>query len=260
MFKARGRKFVGPKELCMITASFDVQGDRIEYEIHYWGKKFECHPYKHGVIKGDPLQSAAWKKLKTVLFAKYPWDGREFHIDVATGDTGYLPDQVFAFIKALKRVRVAESVPTISTGIRGVATGETLIRWAPESQYKDKYGKTKRRQARYLVNTNIAKDILYKAVKNSMDFKIGFSKTPPEGHHYIWSNKSDSYYDQICSEEAHMVIRDGRPRKQYRKKNDAKPNEILDLWVYNLAMAHKYMTGDLDDEDYWEALASRRRK
>ena len=259
MFKAKTEKFKGPKDLCLITAAFDVQKDRIEYEIHYWGKKFECHPYKYGKIKGDPLYPTVWNKLKKVMEKKYPWGGKEFHIDAFCGDTGYLPDHVFAFIKSFKASRKATGCPTIASGIRGVATGQTIIRFAPDSEYTDRRGKKKKRKARYLCNTNIAKDILYKAIKNSIDHRVGLTDTRPPGHYFVWANEHEDYYRQVCAEESYQVIRDGRPQIQYRKRNDAKANEVLDLWVYNLAMAHKYLKDDLEDEAYWDLVASRRK-
>lgn len=251
--------YVGPEHLCLTTCAVDIQKDRLEYEIHYWGPRFECHPLEHGVIKGLAVESAPWKKLRKVLLKKYPWRGGEYPLDVFGVDTGYLPDTCFQFVKIMRSERVNNPEVPIGIGLRGTGTGETIIRYAPEATVQTKSGKKKKRQQRYLVNSNIAKDLLFRSVKQSIEFKQKLVNERPKSYYYTWSSKKKEYYKQLASEESYMAIKDGRPVVRYRIKEGVKNNEILDLWVYNLAMAHKYMSNDIDDDPYWDMLSARRR-
>lgn len=200
------------------------------------------------------MQSGVWKKMTQVLTRKHGLHGKKkYSIDIVGIDTGYLSDRVFGFVKALKIRRVNTGDVPVAVGLRGTATGETIIKFAPESNYIDKFtGKKKRRKARYLINVNLAKDIMFKAIKLSYRYKIGAEKEKPKNYFYDWSNKTADYYKQLASEEPKIVVFQGQPKTRYEKRPGFPRNEILDLWVYNFALACHSFKGDVIDDEYWQ--------
>ena len=251
-----------PDPLCLITCAVDVQADRLEYEVHFWGARYECSAFVHGAIKGDPMQHDVWHKLATQLSKKYGYKKKKnYSIDIVGIDTGYLSDRAFGFVKAMKLRRQARGEGPQAVGLRGTHTGETVIKYAPESSYLEKStGKKRKRKARYLINVNMAKDLIFKAIKSSYRYKIGADKEKPKNYYYDWSNKSEWYYKQLASEEPKIVVYQGLPKTRYEKRPGFPRNEILDLWVYNFALACHCFKGDVVDDDYWRLISEKLKK
>lgn len=262
MLKSASRVPVLPDPVCLVTCAVDVQGDRLEYEIQIWGIRFQCCSLHFGRISGDPMQGIVWTKLLKII--KKPWGPvkrQKFKIDIVGVDTGYLSDRAFGFVKAMKNRRRAYGDVPITIGLRGTHTGETVIKFAPEASYIERStGKRKKRKARYLVSVNLAKDIMFKAIKSSYRYKIGAVKDKPKNYYYDWSNHSENYYKQLVSEEPKIVIWQGLPRTRYEKRPGFVRNEVLDLWVYNFALACHSFKGDVADDNYWDVLGGKMTK
>ena len=246
---AEKKRFV-PDPVILVTAAMDVQKDRIEYLLNFWGVRFESCVHGHGKITGDPTQKDIWINLFDRLLRPFKCKNKEYNIDIAGIDTGYLTDHVHVFIQAAKIRRAKNPKYPVVLGLKGTFSGETIIRYAPEREISKR--KRKKTRAKYLVNVNLAKDVLFKAIKNSYLYKIGVSEDKPENYYYSWFDKSPAYYKQLASEEPTIVVRNGMPRTQYIARKGFIRNEILDLWVYNLALACYIFKGDTMDDNYWK--------
>ena len=65
-----------PEGVLLLTASVDVQGNRLEYEIRSWGLAEECWGIKKGVILGKPNLKATWDELDKILDRVYYFENK----------------------------------------------------------------------------------------------------------------------------------------------------------------------------------------
>ncbi|MDF1536076.1 MAG: phage terminase large subunit family protein [bacterium] len=208
-----------PPAVCLLTASVDVQADRLEYEILGWGLGLESWGIEHGAISGDPRQPHVWQDLET--FLRRPRRhalGVDLQISRVFVDSGYLTDDVYKFT----RRRTALGYFAIKGEDRDDKKSDIVIRSLART--RKVRGKVVGGVPLYSVRTNTTKDVLY-AWLTTEAHGPGYCHFP-EGDGY-----EGEYFKQLTAE--HQVVK-GR-RRVWEKRRPGLRNEALDLRVYNIA-------------------------
>ena len=222
----------------MLTASVDVQANRLELMVMGWGVGMERWVIDHQVIWGDPADERTWTVLDDQLKARYPHPcGVSLGILATAVDSGgHHTDEVYQFCR-LRRWRNIFAVKGASK------PGKPVIAQRPSMQDVTWKGQTERNGVElWFVGTDTAKDWIY----NRYPFEDG-----PGALHFA-NDLPDEFFDQCVAER-----KIARYVKGYKKiewvKGKAERNEALDLMVYNLAMAH-YLGLNRYKEHDWERL------
>lgn len=212
-----------PTGVALVTAAVDVQMDRLEVLIVGWGRDEEAWDLWHEQIYGDPSGPEVWELLDDVLtMPLFDRDGRAFHVAGCAVDSGYLSSQVYNFVRPRKSRNV--------WAIRG-RDGRHPI-W-PKGASPTFKSKTRARQVGkvdlWLVGIDSAKEAIYQRLKYP---------PPGAGRLHFPVGRGQDYFDQLQSEVQKKRISRGQIVYHWELKNRSNPNEILDLWVYNLAALH----------------------
>jgi len=226
-----------------LTASVDVQANRLELMVMAWGTGMERWVVDHQVIPGDPADERTWSLLDERLKVRYRHPcGVSLGI-LATGidSGGHHTHEVYQFA----RVRRWRNV----FALKGASKpGRPVIAQRPSQVDVTWKGQTERNGAElWIVGTDTAKDWIY----NRYSFEIG-----PGALHFA-KDLPDEFFQQCVAERKVARYVKGYKRIEW-VKGKADRNEALDLMVYNLAMAnflglHRY--GEQDWDKLRQALA-----
>lgn len=206
-----------PQEAALITASVDVQDDRLEVMFCAWGMEEECWILDHAVIQEDPGLPSTWKALTELLLRKFihPREGRIFQAEaVAIDSGGHFTQQVYRF--ASDQVKFGRRW----YAIRGNG-GEKKPIWELSKKQDKKTG-----VKLYLVGVDDAKMTIYK--------RYGILKYGPAYLH-IPDRFDEAMLKQLTAERAEIEYEDGYPVRKWTKDRTQR-NEMLDLMVYNYAV------------------------
>ena len=211
-----------PREVCILTASVDVQRNRLEYEVKGWGKDEESWGIRKGVLDGDTELDEVWAELdKTLLLEFQREDGVKLTIARAFIDMGYRPNRVLAFCAP----RTGRGIYPCK-GVNRVGLNTPPILPAKPSR------NNKARIPHWNVGVTVAKTTLHDRIAletpgaRSMHFA-----SPDYGY-------DGDYFAQFASEKRFLKFSFGQPYYIFEKQNDSVRNEALDLNVYNLAAVH----------------------
>jgi phage terminase large subunit GpA-like protein len=205
-----------PMGAALLTAFVDVQGNRLEIEVEAWGLKKENWGICHEVIPGKPTEAETWKELED-KFLDRTWrheSGVEMQLSGIGIDSGYLPDEVYRFVKKWRRRR------------RAIATKGWQIPGKPikgKPSLNNSY-----KVPLYMIGTEAAKDTIF-----------GRLDVAAPGPYYQHFHRTYGYefFRQLCSEEGKQVKdKRGRTVKIYTVRKGYNRNEALDLKVGNLAV------------------------
>ncbi len=210
-----------PAGVLLLTASGDVHGDRIEYEIKGWGVEEESWGVRAGVIYGDTEKNEVWEAFDKVLLGEFQRiDGLTLKIERAFVDMGHKDKRVLTFC-----------APRIGRGIfpcRGInRPGLNTPPLLPAKPSRN----NKARIPHWNIGVTVAKTAIYDRVMlpageaRSMHF--------PKGHGY-----TADYFKQLTSEKRITKYQFGQKYFLFEKANNAVRNEALDLNVYALAALH----------------------
>jgi terminase, large subunit len=89
-----------PEGVGILTGFVDVQVNRLEFQVTGWGVREEAWVLGHWRIYGDPEQDAVWERLEGLR--KRAWahaSGQKLRVEVIGVDTGYLPSEVYRYVK-----------------------------------------------------------------------------------------------------------------------------------------------------------------
>ncbi|MBV7554236.1 phage terminase large subunit family protein [Pseudomonas sp. PDM28] len=229
-----------PFAVLMLTASVDVQANRLEFMVVGWGAGMERWIIDYQVIWGDPSDERTWSVLDDKLKARYPHPcGAELTIRAAGIDSGgNHTDEVYQFCR-LRRWRNIFAVKGASK------SGRPVIAQRPSMMDVTWKGLTERKGVElWFIGTDTAKDWIY----NRYPVEDG-----PGALHFA-NDLPDDFFAQ-CVAERKVT----RYIKGYKKiewvKGKAERNEALDLMVYSLAMAH-YLGLNRYKEHDWERVRS----
>ncbi|MFT2186351.1 phage terminase large subunit family protein [Pseudomonas putida] len=226
-----------------LTASVDVQANRLELMVMAWGAGMERWVVDHQVIPGDPADERTWAVLDDRLKIRYRHPCGVSLAILATGidSGGHHTHEVYQFT----RVRRWRNV----FALKGASKpGRPVIAQRPSQVDVTWKGQTERNGAElWIVGTDTAKDWIYN--------RYSFEKGP--GALHFAKDLPDEFFQQCVAERKIARYVKGYKRIEW-VKSKAERNEALDLMVYNLAMAnflglHRY--GEHDWDKLRQALA-----
>ncbi len=230
-----------PDGVLALTASVDVQGNRLELKIIGWGEGLERWVIDYQVIHGDPSLDATWAALDEILKTPiiHPCGYRMTIAAAGVDSGGHHTQEVYAFTRNRQHRHVL--------ALKGATKpNRPVISGKPSKVDVTWNGQTEKHGAElWFVGTDTAKDWLYNRMKlPSGPGAIHFSKDLP-----------DEFYQQLVAERRLTRYVKGFKRSEWVKAK-ADRNEALDLAVYNLAIAyylnlHRYKEAD------WERLRMR---
>lgn len=222
----------------MLTASVDVQANRLELMVMGWGVGMERWVIDYQVIWGDPADERTWAVLDDKLKVRYPHPcGVDLGILATAVDSGgHHTDEVYQFCR-LRRWRNIFAIKGASK------PGRPVIAQRPSMVDVTWKGQTERNGAElWFVGTDTAKDWIY----NRYPFEDG-----PGALHFA-NDLPDDFFEQCVAERKVARYVKGYKRIEW-VKGKAERNEALDLMVYNLAMAH-YLGLNRYKEHDWERI------
>lgn len=200
----------------VLTASVDVQGDRLELLVKGWGEGQESWLITHQRLHGDPDLPDVWARLETLLTKAYEHEsGARLWVQSAAIDAGYKTDRVYDFVRS-REGRGVFALKGNDTRARELLTRPTR--------------KNKLKVKPVTIATYSFKDMVFSRLKTKspgpryMHFPL-----PQEGVEGIDAN----YFQQFAG-EAPIGQRDKRGvvRRIYKTVGR---NEAIDLEVYALA-------------------------
>jgi phage terminase large subunit GpA-like protein len=201
-----------PDGVGILTASVDVQSDRLEVVVKGWGEKEESWLIAYQQCFGDPGQETVWNELDTFLLST--WDsvsGRKVKIACVMIDSGGLhTDSVYRFVRARQHRKIFALKGSSEAG------KEILGKFSVNNQYRVKL---------WMLGTDTAKDRIFARMK---------IPAPGPGYMHLPDFAEDEYLAQLTSEKAVRRYRRGKGTIREYIKTRAR-NEALDLEVYALA-------------------------
>lgn len=217
-----------PDGVAVLTASVDVQGDRLEVYVKGWGDKEESWAIFHDRIIGDPgddtTDENVWELLDEVLAR--PWQhesGAVMRIRATAIDYGgHYGHMVARYVKRHTGHNVY--------AIRGAKESHKPI-WPAKPAKVGKHGVKV-----YEVGQDAAKDIILSSRVRRRVAGPGYLHYPKTiaGAPTAWCNQE--FFDQLTSEKKISRIENGRPTRRWVPMRDR--NEVLDLEVYAFAVLH----------------------
>lgn len=210
-----------PLGVCHVTASIDVQDNRLEIQLVGWGFRMTAWILDYVVFMGDPNEPEVWENAAEFINTPIEReDGVLLHSQGTGVDTGgHRTEAAYKFVRDKKVKRPIALKGASTKNSQFLSAGKLLdvtIRGT-----KDRFGITL-----YMAGTVKIKDEIYAHL--SADFK-----REVEDRKIHFSDELDeNYFGGIVSE-----TKDPKTGL-YVKKRGAKRNEPLDTLVYNYAVTH----------------------
>jgi phage terminase large subunit GpA-like protein len=212
-----------PQRCCLLVASADVQGGRIEAQITGFGPNEESWLICHEVFWGDPgvmvdpnTGISVWAELEKFLLREWQHEsGAKLRPAISLVDSGSNTDAVYDYVlprqTANRRVYACKGVEYLSRP--GMA----------------KEGTAKRHHIRlWDIATTSAKDRILARLK----IPPSLAGEPKPGYHHLPDFTTEEYLQQLTSEQK-ITIRDKRTRRLVQRYvSNHTRNEALDLTVY----------------------------
>jgi phage terminase large subunit GpA-like protein len=207
----------------VLTASVDVQGNRLEAKVKAWGRGEESWLVAYEVIFGDTEieTSQPWEALDEFLQRKFRHEcGAPLRILAAAVDAGYRTQTVYAFC----RMRTHRHI----FPVRGQSQAGKSILGRPTEQDIDHHGQKIPNGIRlWPVGADTAKSKIYARLK---------IEKPGPGCMHFPLGLPDEYFQQLTAERQVTKYVNGYPKRTW-EKDAATRNEALDLEVYAYAAA-----------------------
>jgi len=206
-----------PNGVGVLTASVDVQGDRLEAKVKGWGADEESWLIAYSVIEGDPENAAVWFKLDALLGAEFlHQSGRKMKIERTFVDSGgHHTEQVYRYCGA----RANRGVFACKGG---TISGKPLVgRPSTSNQYHVPL---------FVLCVDTGKEI----VMSRLRLQLPKPPRPVAGFIHLPEWVDEEYLAQLTAERSLVKFVKGRGRvRVWEKLRDR--NEALDLEVYALA-------------------------
>jgi phage terminase large subunit GpA-like protein len=202
-----------PDNVLVLTASADVQGNRLESEIVGWGLDGESWSLKYEVLDGDPAQREVWQKLKELWTTPLlRADGTEMKVMAACVDSGgHNTQAVYRFCRE-------------NTGRRWFAVKGSNT---PGKPLVSKFSLQGRPPVRlYTIGTETAKD--------EISAHLLITEVGP-GYMHFPEGREEDYFKQLRSERPVTRYTRGQGIRKWEKIRPSIRNEALDLRVYAMA-------------------------
>jgi phage terminase large subunit GpA-like protein len=230
-----------PLGVLMLTAAVDTQANRLELLIKGWGIGLENWVIDRQVIMGDPAHENTWAALDEALKGEFihPHGQRMRIAAVGVDSGGNHAQEVYQFcrIRRWRNIFAVKGANKPGRPVIASVASKVDVTWQ---------GVTEKGGCElWIIGTDTAKDWIY----NRFKFIDG-----PGAQHFS-KDLDDDFYEQLTSERKLLRYVKGRKVEEWTKPKSAR-NEMLDLSVYNLAMAH-YMGLHKYQQADWEKLAQR---
>ncbi len=205
-----------PDGACLLTASVDVQDNRLEVELLAWGPGEENWSLDYRVINGDPEQGEVWEELDLYLLKQWPHAlGINLGVSACLVDTGgHSTIKAYDFV----RPRAARHI----FGIKGASTtlgGGKMISDRPSKSNKGKVDL-------YFLDTHVIKKTITARLKRVPRPEPG---QPGPGYLHFPMKYGKEYFEGLTAER---LIR-FKGKEYWKKKTEGARNEPWDLKVYN---------------------------
>lgn len=201
-----------PVGVGLLTASVDVQTDRLEAVVKGWGAGEESWLIAYQQIFGDPGTADVWNELDSFLFSA--WEtagGQKAKVSSVMIDSGgQHTDSVYRFVAARQARRIFALKGSSEAG------KEIVGKFSVNNRYRVKL---------FTVGTDTAKDRIFARLK---------IPAPGPGFIHLPDFIEDEYLQQLTAEKAVRRYKRGRGTVREYIKTRAR-NEALDLEVYALA-------------------------
>jgi len=203
-----------PANVVLLTAGVDIQVNRIEIKVVGHGIHDETWRMEYKVLKGDPVRQQVWNDLDEYLMTLWKHKlGVSLPISGACIDTGYLTQQVYAFVKPRQQRRVFGFLQRVFA-IKG--SNE------PMKPFLNRPSFNKIAQVHlYMLGVNTAKDTIHARLKINK---------PGPGYMHFPLDFDEEYFKQLTAE----VRRFKKGVRIWEARPGAKV-EALDNEVYAMA-------------------------
>lgn len=210
-----------PMGALILTASVDVQANRLECALKGWGRGEESWLVDFQVFFGDTETSQPWDALDDYLQRSFVHEsGAPMRILAAGIDCGYRTQTVYDFCR---RRRHRHILP-----VRGQSQPGKTILGRPTKQDVDHHGERIPNGVElWPVGSDTAKTKIYARLR---------IETPGPGCMHFPFGLPDEYYKQLTAERQVTKYIKGYPKRIWEKDTTDR-NEALDLEVYAYAAA-----------------------
>ncbi len=222
-----------PDGVGILTASVDVQSDRLEAVVKGWGEKEESWLIAYQQFFGDPGQEEVWNELDSFLLSSWEHlSGQKVKIACTMIDSGgQHTDSVYRFVRARQQRKIFALKGSSESG------KEILGKFSVNNQYRVKL---------WTIGTDTAKDRIFARLKVPV---------PGPAYMHLPDFVEEEYLLQLTAEKAVRRYKRGRGTVREYVKTRAR-NEALDLEVY--ALAGLYVLGQATIRKLGELAAALR--
>lgn len=220
-----------PAAVVLLTASVDIQKDRLELYVAGWNEEEGHYGITHEVFKGDASRKELWLPLVEMIRKRRysTQDGRTLRVAGICVDTNYLTDSASAGVLMLRGAlpRGGKGVGIVGSSdpscpIIGKLHGSSAGYRKPRP---GGFSMTPTQVRRYWIGASAIKDL----IQNRM-------KLPAKEGGWQWGESFGSrWFKQLSAE--HRVIRrvNGKIQRIWDLRPGHRRNEALDLCVYSYA-------------------------
>lgn len=220
-----------PNAVYVITAGFDTQDNRMEYELVGHGLAGETWGIKKGIIMGKPDEDATWERIDEILNHDYiRQDGKALRIGMSFIDSGgHFTQEVY------KRCRDRKNRKVFAIKGKG---GESIPYIAPPSKVPVN-GNRKMTAYLYTIGVDAGKAAIMDNLKIR---EVGAKYCHfPQGLSYGYDK---NYFRGLLSETLELVETKSGKKWQWKKLPGHNRNEALDCRNYAMA-AFQVMNVDM---------------
>jgi phage terminase large subunit GpA-like protein len=233
-----------PRDVLVLTAFVDVQGDRFELVVWGFGRGEEMWVIDYRVITDiNPFIDSDWEILDEHLQRKYRHArGGAIGIEIAGVDTGYATHQAYRFCRARERRKIFATKGETQEG-RPIKSRRSLV------DVKQRTGRAIKNGCKlFWIGTDAAKDTIWGRLQVD---------APGPGYVHFSSQLPPAFYEQLVAEVRVTQKAGGQHVHKWIKPNSATRNEVLDctvgaLWGLEM-LAERYRDIDL----FWTEMERR---
>lgn len=211
----------------VLTASVDVQRDRLELELRAWGPRLESWSIDHRVFPGDPSRldgdRSPWPHLDAVLSESWPHElGGRISITCMAVDSSDQTQTVYNW---------ARKHPGKVMCVKGTDDATTLVATPKRIDVRTDGKLITNGVTLWTVGTHVAKSELYGWLRQE---RPAPGELVPTGWIH-WPEYAEEWFRQLTAEQITVKVVRGFRKTQWEKTRER--NEALDLHVYNRAAA-----------------------
>lgn len=224
-----------PKDVCLLTGSIDIQGDKIVLSVWGFGSEERMWLIFHTEIYGDPTEKHIWEQAKSVFTS--PWGKDKLRVRLVAIDSGYQSEVVANIAHESRLFRPIKGSGNIEAAI---------IRKQTAARPSANKAKIFKRDQLYLIGVNRIKSIIHKKLVKMVHDNSDIIHFPID--------LPSTFAEELTAE---TQVKEG---KLYRWKNvSSRHNEALDLTVYAYAMMI-LVVRQYNSKNVWDRLMKNRTK